>query len=122
MKTILVVDDEYAIASGVVTVLAEDGYEVVTASNGQEALARVAERRPDLVISDVMMPIMTGLELIDALAAGEATRSIPVLLMSGMRRGALERRVGGELRCAVFLRKPFAIEDLVRAVHELIGP
>lgn len=120
MKTILVVDDEFAIVWSVGTQLQDEGYRVVPAANGREALARVAAGRPDLVITDVMMPTMDGRELIAALSAADATRDVPVVVMSAISRSALD--AAGPLRCDGFLRKPFGLDDLIRQVDRLIGP
>jgi CheY-like chemotaxis protein len=120
VKTILVVDDEFAIVWSVGTQLQDEGYRVVPAANGREALARIAAGRPDLVITDVMMPIMDGRELIAALGAEAGTRDLPVLVMSAISRGAID--AAGPLRCDAFLRKPFSLKELMREVHRLIGP
>lgn len=85
MKTILVVDDEPTILESMELVLEIEQYTVVTASNGKEALERIAESRPDLVLSDVMMPVMDGLELLRAIKTDPALAGIPVVIMSAGR-------------------------------------
>lgn len=120
MKTILVVEDEFAMRWVLEAFLGEEGYAVEVASNGQEALERIGARRPDLIVTDVMMPRLTGPELLERLAADPALRSIPVIVMSSMSRAAVEAK-GAALEGRPFLRKPFGLDALLRAVAGLIG-
>ena len=82
MKTILVVDDEFDILTVWRLLLERHGYAVMTASNGAAALELINARRPDVIVSDCMMPIMSGLQLCAALNADPDLRSIPILLCS----------------------------------------
>lgn len=113
-RTILVVEDEFALLEVLALLLERDGYTVVTASDGAEALEKVQHKRPDLLITDFVMPRMTGLELCAHLRASKETAGIPVLMMSGSFAGDLDgTQVVG------FLRKPFlysALQAKVRAV------
>lgn len=77
-KKILAVDDERHIVRLVQINLQKEGYEVVTASNGREALEKVQSERPDLIVMDVMMPEMDGFEALETLKANEATAGIPI--------------------------------------------
>jgi CheY-like chemotaxis protein len=120
VKTVLVVDDEFAIVWSVGTQLQDEGYRVVPAANGREALERLAAGRPDLIITDIMMPRMDGRELLVALERDPATRDLPVIVMSAVSRAVLD--AAGPLRCAGFLRKPFSLDQLTREVDRLIGP
>lgn len=119
MAMILVVEDEFAIASLLVDVLTDDGHRVLTAANGRQALDRMAVERPDLILSDYMMPVMDGGALLDALASDDRFRSIPVVLMSSMPEDAVAARCSG---FAQFVRKPFsiyAVQDLVAKLLSL---
>ena len=82
MSTILVVDDLPAIRVPIATVLRGEGHKVVCASNGVEALAAVREEVPDLILLDVLMPEMGGLEFLRHLRALPAARHVPVILLS----------------------------------------
>ena len=117
MPTILVVDDEPAIAAMVQDLLEDEGYEVVTAGNGQDGLACLAERRPQLVLSDVMMPGMDGRAFCRALQADAAYRAIPVVLMSAV--AAPGSRDG--CNYAAFVRKPFDIATLVSTISTVLN-
>jgi CheY-like chemotaxis protein len=79
-----VVDDEPAMVQYLTTVLTRDGYEVLQAMNGYEALARVKEQPPDLVLLDVMMPEMDGFQVLRELRASEEFRDLPVIILTAL--------------------------------------
>lgn len=112
LNTILVVDDEPNVRFLVRVTLERAGYEVVEAGNGVAALERVRESRPDLVITDLMMPVMSGRELIERLRGEPETASIPILILS-----ANSRLLVGE--ADALLSKPFDLEDLIAQVRIL---
>lgn len=118
MRTVLVVDDEWAVADVLEALLADEGFRVVTAGNGAQALQRVHEIRPDLMIVDFMMPVLDGAGLLKALAETPATAGIPVILMSSLPEAAVAERCGGY---RVFLRKPFRIAEVLAAVEAVSG-
>ncbi|OLL28155.1 response regulator [Burkholderia sp. SRS-W-2-2016] len=82
MKTILVVDDEFDILTVWRLLLERHGYTVLTASNGAAALELVRTSRPDIIVSDCMMPVMSGIQLCAALNADAELREIPIILCS----------------------------------------
>jgi DNA-binding response OmpR family regulator len=116
MHTILIVDDEFGLAETMSDVLMTEGYEVSTALNGKMGLASIRDRRPDLILLDVMMPIMSGPEMLAHLRADDAYRDIPVILMSA----AAPETMVEELRplIADFLQKPFTFERLMAALNK----
>lgn len=116
MARILVVDDEQAICQVLQELLADEGYAVMTAGNGKEALARLVDGLPDLVIADVMMPIMGGPDLCNALARDPLMRSIPVVLMSA----AGEQGARQQCRYAAFVAKPFNLSALLETVERVL--
>src|SRR3546814_13630111 len=83
MALIVVADDELLLAEMLADLLEDAGHEVLTASQGEAALRLVRERRPELVITDFMMPLMTGLELAEAIRDAPAVSDIPILRVSG---------------------------------------
>lgn len=117
MKTILVVEDEQDILLTIELILEPEGYEVVTAANGREALARLAERQPALVVMDVMMPVQNGLDTLKLMRADPDYAAVPVLLMSAAKVQAAQAEYGWN----EFLRKPFEIDELLEAVLRLAG-
>ena len=117
MATVLVVDDEFGISTLLRDVFEDEGHRVLTATNGRQALERVVEERPDLVLTDFMMPVLDGAALIKALAADPALNGIPVLLMSSMPEATVAERCSGY---AAFVRKPFKIYDVLDIVAGLL--
>ena len=122
MKTILVVEDEPAIADVLLQVLEEEGYKVVHAINGQHGLQQLSEVKPDLVLSDLMMPVLTGAEMYHKMQSDPDMSRVPVVLMSAAR-SAPEFVVTGNIPTYVgFLRKPLDLEGLIQLIMTAIGP
>lgn len=117
MKTVLLVDDEHAILDALSGILEDEGFRVVTASNGREALARLAEAVPDVALVDVMMPVMDGRELLREMQDEARWKHVPVVLMSAVPQSILER--DGPLACAGFFQKPFDLWKLLAKLKEL---
>jgi CheY-like chemotaxis protein len=115
-KTVLVVDDEVVIAEAVAAVLQDEGYEVTTATNGQEGLARAASTRPDLVLVDMMMPVMDGEEMSRRLRENPETRDIPIVVMSAVHRSLRELPFDH----AAFLPKPFDLDTLLETIAKAL--
>lgn len=116
MRTVLVIDDEFGIADVLVAALEDEGYRVFTAANGRRGLERLAENRPDLVITDFMMPLMDGATMARTMRADPAYRDIPIIMMSAVPEAAVRERFDGYQG---FLHKPFrvaAMLDLVASV------
>jgi CheY-like chemotaxis protein len=118
MALIVIADDEYLLAAMLADILEDEGYETVLASHGQEALERIRSRRPALLITDFMMPVMTGLELAMALKSDPKTSDLPIILVSGAQ-GSIGRQ-HGELFAQV-LDKPYRNEELLEAVERLLA-
>jgi CheY-like chemotaxis protein len=117
MKKILVVDDEFDLLTTWRLVLEMEGYGVVTASNGALALDAARAGKPDLIVTDWMMPRMDGIALVQALAADDTLARVPVVLTSAAPKApALEHPL------AEFHRKPLMIDELIEIIVRLIGP
>lgn len=114
---ILIVDDESGIVDVLGAVLTDAGYHVDGAGNGREALAKIAESHPDLVLLDLEMPVLDGPETLRALRADEARSRLPVLMMSGLTESIVKRRCRGY---QAFLRKPFTLDELLATVAKLL--
>ena len=117
MATILIVEDEAAIAEVLQDALEDEGYRVVTARNGREGLNSVEQEQPDLVLSDIMMPILDGRAMLRAMQAHPTYRSIPVIFMSAAAR----REVGSDLAPVAFIPKPFSIIAVLDTVAQYVG-
>ena len=118
MATVLIVEDEFFIAALLEMVLTDEGYCVLTAANGRQGLERLAEGpRPDLVISDYMMPVLDGAGLLRAMRENEAHRDIPYIVMSSMPEANVRARIDGY---AAFVRKPFNLDAMVHLVARIL--
>jgi DNA-binding NarL/FixJ family response regulator len=119
-KRLLVVDDEPGLLRAVAACLRAEGHEVVTARSGAEALVRVAERTPDLVVSDIRMPGMDGYQLARQLRSSPRTALIPVVFLTA--KDDLADRVEG-FRSGVdaYLTKPFEPDELVAVVSNILS-
>ena len=119
-KRVLICDDDPVILRLHEVNLELEGYEVVaTASDGKEALDKIAELRPDLVILDIMMPKMDGLEVCRHLKADPALAKIPVVLLSA-RAQDLDVREGLDIGADAYLTKPFDPVELLEVVGRLV--
>lgn len=112
MATVLIVDDEPDLLFLLKMVLETAGYSVVEASDGAEALEKLSERNPDMVITDLMMPVMNGRELIRQLRSNPSTASLPILLCS------LHPDVAAGADAVV--QKPFKPHELLRVTGALL--
>ncbi len=114
---ILCIDDEPDILFLIRRFLEPNGYEVATAANGQQALQSAAQRKPDLVLTDMKMPGMTGTEIMKALHAMKA--DIPIIMVTGT--GDVETAVQAlRLGAYDYIPKPFHAEELLNAVHRAL--
>ena len=117
---VLAADDDEDILDLVRIVLEEDGYEVVTAPDGEKALEMAKEMIPDLCVLDVMMPKMDGIEATRQMRADERTRDIPILLLSARTQWEAVRR-GKQAGADEYITKPFVPDDLQRSVRGLLA-
>lgn len=118
MALILVVDDELSVAEVVESILTDAGYEVVIASNGRQGLERANERRPDLVLLDFMMPIMSGPGMLEAIRKNPGLRDVPVVIMSSLPESTIAKSAKGMY--FAFLRKPFKVRAVVDVVEAAV--
>jgi CheY-like chemotaxis protein len=118
MSTVLVVDDEFGIVDVLETILTDEGYRVLTACNGKQGLVRLAEQKPDVILSDFMMPILGGGEMLRAIAAEPAYQRIPVIMMSSLGEDVIAERCTGYV---AFLHKPFRAAAVLSTVARVLG-
>jgi DNA-binding response OmpR family regulator len=119
-RTIMVVDDNPDIITIVKTILEGKGYQVLSASGGQELLNLLTDRKPDLIILDIMMPEMDGLEVLGRLKAVAETASVPVILLTA--KVQYEDVLGGyKLGADYYITKPFTSTQLVNGINLLLG-
>jgi DNA-binding response OmpR family regulator len=115
MVSVLIVDDEYGLAEMAGELLTMAGFTVATAINGRLALATLNSMRPDVILLDVMMPIMSGAEVLRALKSDDNHRDIPVVMMSAAGHENLPADLLPSI--AAFLQKPFTYDELLTALR-----
>jgi len=113
--SIVIADDDPDILNIVATALEANGYEVHRASNGREAVDQVRAKRPDVVIMDMMMPLMSGYEATSALKADESTRAIPIVALSAKAMPADVARAT-EAGVDGYITKPFRMAHVLSAI------
>ncbi len=119
-RRILIVDDEPHMIRLAELSLRKGGYELYTARNGREAVEAAFAKKPDLIILDVLMPEMNGLQALQALKAAQETAAIPVIMLTA--RGAqLTRQEAETSGAAVFLTKPFSPTQLLAETQRILG-
>jgi len=119
-KRILVIDDEQAVGELIRILLTRNGYDVGTAESGREGLRQVEALRPDLVITDITMPDMEGIELISILRKQHG--DVPIIAMSGNVVGRSFLKVTEVLGAAATLNKPFSTQELIDVVKAALPP
>lgn len=117
--TILIVDDDLGTRLSISDYLELSGYSVITANDGQEALAMVEEYHPDLIVTDIVMPRMNGYELVRRVRQQAEFRLLPVILLTA-RTKTQERILGYQSGCDLYLPKPFELEELAAAIRNLL--
>lgn len=117
---VLVIEDEPNISEAIRFILRRDGWTVTVLDSGEHALATIAERRPDLVILDVMLPGVSGFDVLRAIRADGAVRDLPVIMLTAKGQAAA-RELARESGASLFMAKPFANSELLAAVRQLAG-
>src|SRR5215470_17119739 len=117
---ILVVDDEIYIVHILDFSLGMEGYEVITALDGEQAVERAVAEKPDLIVLDIMMPKLDGYETCRILKKEATTRDIPVILLSAKGRN-IDQKIGFEVGADDYITKPFSPRKLVERINTILG-
>lgn len=117
--SILLVDDDFHILQVLTLKLKNAQYDVRTAGNGEEAIERIEEAMPDLLITDFSMPVMTGLELVKEIRKREDTRELPVIMLTA-RGQTVEESDEPAPHIDLLLSKPFSPREVLRQVEGLM--
>jgi two-component system, OmpR family, response regulator len=118
-KTVLVIDDDLAMQTVLEIALREAGYKVILASDGQEGVTKLATLHPNLVISDIMMPQMDGVEAFQQIKDQLQEDGIPIFIMTALNRKPWFADL--EAEGAVIIQKPFDIEKLLRLIDDMLS-
>ena len=118
MTTVLVVDDEPLIAMVLKEALEDEHYRVLTAANGKQGLERLIEEQADIVLLDMMMPIMSGAAMLRGMAAHPSLRDIPAIILSSLLEATIRAKTGS---VAAVVQKPYTVEQVVSAITRVLG-
>lgn len=119
MAKILVIDDEATLSHVVRRILESHGHEVLTADDGSRGFASAQRQAPDAIVLDLMMPVMDGFAVLEALRRDERTESVPVLVLSAIGNDHTEQQCY-RLGATAFMRKPFESDLLVGVLEDVI--
>lgn len=116
---VLVVDDEPDVVMIIKTTLQAEGYDVVSANNGKDALEEAFETRPDLIVLDVMMPGMTGFDVLKELKANESTATVPIVMLTGVSE---KSKIQEAIQSGIdyYVVKPFDFDDLLSKIKQAL--
>jgi CheY-like chemotaxis protein len=118
-KKVLVVDDEIHIVHVVAIKLRNNGYEVISADNGAEAFELACEEKPDIIVTDYQMPVMSGLELVGKLRQQDDLKDVPVIMLTA-RSFAISKEQQEDLRISSCLSKPFSPKELLGNIEDVL--
>lgn len=120
MARVLVVDDEPNIVLSIEFLMEQAGFEVVTADDGEQALAKVNDSRPDVLLLDISLPGISGFDVLERLRGEEATKHLPIIMLTAHGRD-VEREKGLALGADDYITKPFSTQALVEKVQALLS-
>ena len=121
MTKVMIVEDDTSLREIYSIRLTAEGYEVVSAGDGEEALAVAVREKPDLVISDVMMPKISGFDMLDILRSTPETKDIKVIMMTALSSEDQRKRGEGLGADRYLVKSQVGIEDVINTVHEVLG-
>jgi len=116
-QTILIAEDNDSVAAPLEQLLQKNGYTVVRAGDGVEALSSIVAKPPDLLLLDLKMPRLHGVELLKKVRLSEKTKFLPVIVMTGIYRGDKNAEAARQLGVKTYLEKPFRANDLIEAIQ-----
>lgn len=119
MPRVLVVDDEPNIVLSLEFLMQQAGFDVITAGDGEQALARVAEQAPDLILLDISLPGISGFDVLEQLRADPIHARLPIIMLTAHGR-EVEREKGMALGADDYVTKPFSTQALVDKVQALL--
>jgi two-component system alkaline phosphatase synthesis response regulator PhoP len=118
-KRVLIVDDEIHIVHVVAIKLRNNGYEVISADNGAEAFELACSEKPNIIVTDYQMPVMTGMELVEKLRQHEQTKDTPVIMLTA-RSFAISQEQQEQLQISGCLSKPFSPRELLENIEDIL--
>jgi len=119
-KKIMIVDDEENLVELVKAILGQEGFEVIDADSGQECLEKLKEVKPDLILMDMMMPLMSGRETTEKIRANPKTKNLKIVFLTVARFSEVGKETLKKLNVSDYITKPFDNDELVRRVKKLV--
>lgn len=119
VKRVLVVDDEIHIVHVVAIKLRNNGYEVLTAENGEQAYEIAKAEKPDIIVTDCQMPVMGGLEFVEKLRSDDELKKIPVIMLTA-RSFDISEDIKQQLNISECLSKPFSPKELLSCIEDIL--
>jgi len=119
-KKIMVVDDEENLLELVSVILMEEGFDVITATNGKECLDKLKTTKPDLVLLDMMMPGMSGRETCEKIRSDPKTKDIKVVFLTVARFSETGKEILRKMNVLDYITKPFDNQDLIKRIKKLL--
>lgn len=119
MKTALIIEDNFEIRGNTTEILELAGYQVITANNGREGVSIAADRRPDFILCDIMMPEMDGYDVIKQLKSHPETLSIPFIYLTASAEKK-EMELAMAMGADGYIRKPFDVRELMDTINSLL--
>ncbi len=120
MKKILIADDKFEVVELIEAILKGEGYRLITASDGKEALEKIGKEKPDLVLLDIVMPKMNGFEVLTEVKKDPKTKEIPIIMLTAKGQ-KLDKDKGRRLGAEGYVIKPFSPSHLLRKIEEVLG-
>jgi len=120
-KRIMIVDDEESLLQLMEAILTNEGYQVITASDGKECLEKLKTDKPDLILLDMMMPGMSGREVCEKIRENPKTKNLKVAFLTVAKFSEAGRDVLKKMNVADYINKPFDNDDMIRRVKKIVG-
>ncbi|RJP28630.1 MAG: response regulator [Actinobacteria bacterium] len=121
MKTIAYIEDDSDMVDLVSLVLEKHGYQVAGFTESREILPRLESVKPELILLDLMMPYVDGIEVYQEIRSKQGMDEVPIIIISAMKRAVEEIEREGKLKVDAYIAKPFTISELLGAVNRIIG-
>ena len=120
MKKVLIIDDKLAVVELVKATLEGEEYQIICAFDGEEALKKIGKEKPDLVLLDIVMPKMDGLEVLAKVKKDPQTKDIPIIMLTAKGQ-KLDKDKGRRLGAEDYIIKPFSPSHLLRKIEEIMA-
>lgn len=119
-KKILVVEDDRSLQSAVVEMLNQEGYETVSAFDGEEGLAKLSQEKPDLVLLDIILPKKDGFEFLSQMKSNSETKEIPVLILTNLEEVDKVQKAVALGATAFMIKSDYSIKEILEKVKEVL--